>query len=346
MQGILRHRPRGALRAMLGLAAAAMLSFGGAASAQTTPASTNCPDEDGIRCYLEVSAPASVVPNQPFTIKVTITNALGTPVPASDPCAANVQVNLTANSWSGDPPTYYASASGGVANFHFPDGFSTPDEYELDIFANQDPYTGCHYHQGQYNVAASPVVAPTLTIADIPPGQAIAPCPDSVSCTQTASGSGSAATLFADTGSFDAFFEPFNGEGCGDRGPRDSNGVLNFNYTADPNASVSEKTIVFALDHATTGIGRYQICWQSPTPFTARDGHVASRAHHDSHHDSHHDWGDQVYVGYLPTCSKDKEEHGTAGAPCVLYKHSGPHNSAFFGILAPPGDPKVYPGTP
>jgi len=332
MQGILRHRPRGVLRALLGLAAAAMLSFGGVASAATAITTTICNSSDGWNCNLAVSAPESVGAGQPFTVKVSIVNGAGTVIPRNDFCGVSVLVTLEINQDGTGPVFYSATASRGVATFSVP-GLSGPQDsspgdalwYSLVVSANQASGY-CGYW---------PLDTPSVAVVNIPAGQPIAPCPDNVSCTQTASGNGSAATLFADTGYFDANFEAFvPGQGCGDGGPRDHGGVLNFTYTPDSLPSTSQKTIVFALDHATTGIGRYQMCWQSPNRFKVRGGGWAPGNATDG------------YVGYLPICARDEEEHGTASPPCVLYKHSGPHNSAFFGILAPPGDPKVYPGTP
>ena len=143
-----------------------------------------------------------------------------------------------------------------------------------------------------------------ITVVTVAAGQPIAPCPPDVSCTQTTSGSGSAGTLFANDGSFTAAFVP-RVDNCGGGGPLDPNGVLQFSYFG-----TSPKTIIIALspDLVTKGIGRYNICWK-PDAGTAF---------------------------YLPSCNH-------SAPPCVDSKTSGQHNSAFFTILAPPGDPQVYP---
>ena len=144
-----------------------------------------------------------------------------------------------------------------------------------------------------------------------------------MTCVQTSSGTGSAATLIADTGTFtDVAFEGFTtGAGCETSGPADPNGVLTFGYTgSDP------KTIVLALSSelVTKGIAQFNICWRSTNPFTQLGGTPAPVV-------------GGLFTGYLPACKKND------AGPCVLFKKSNQHNVAFFGILAPPSDPKTYP---
>ncbi len=69
----------------------------------------------------------------------------------------------------------------------------------------------------------------------------------------------------------------------------------------------------------TKGIGQFTICWSGTTPFVPLGG------------------GALVTSGLLPACTK-----GATG-PCVLFKKANQYNVAFFGILAPENDPKVYP---
>ena len=202
--------------------------------------------------------------------------------------------------------TYTANTSGGIATFNVV--VTSPGFHSLDATASK---TGCSYVPD----------STTFEAVDVAAGQPIAPCPDDVACKQVTSGTGSAATLFADSdGSFIATFGPFvAAEGCSNLSPADpTNGVLTF-VLDDPTAS---KTVIFALrsDLITNGIGRYNICWKSPMPFTPLGG------------------GPQVTTGLLPNC-----KHSDVG-PCVLFRTSGQHNVGFFGILAPPGDPQAYPG--
>jgi hypothetical protein len=129
--------------------------------------------------------------------------------------------------------------------------------------------------------------------------------------------------LFADSGTFTAAFGAFNAaQGCGDAGPADTNGVLTFNLSPGG----VPKNIVLALrsDLVTKGMGQYKICWRSLNPFTQLGGTPAPSVA-------------GMFTGYLPSCKKND------AGPCVLFKTSGQHNVAFFGILAPPGDPQVYP---
>ena len=166
--------------------------------------------------------------------------------------------------------------------------------------------------------------------------QPVAPCPDgNLSCDQEFSGSGSAATLFANDGTpgFIATFHGLLGNGCGDGGPKDTNGVLDFTYTGNPN---TKKTIVIALrrDLVTKGIGQYNICWISDKGFTQIDGSQAPPV--DSSFCGL--TSGACFAAYLPACKKNDD------GPCVLFKMSGQYNVAYFGILAPPGDPQAYPG--
>jgi hypothetical protein len=299
---ILRHRSLSTLSAIIALTAAAFLSFGGAVNA-ASPTTICFPSEGPFQCNLAISAPESVAAGQPFTVQVAlgVVTEVGdtevfTPLPPKDPCASNVVVTLKVSVGEGPFVTYTANASKGVATFNI-GGLAASEFVELDATAAQAG-GACTYEEA----------FDSLTVIPLAAGQPIAPCPPDVSCTQTTSGSGSAATLFANTGSFDAAFIP-RVDNCGGGGPLDPNGVLAFTYFGtDP------KTIIIALSPnlVTKGIGRYNICWK-PTTGSAF---------------------------YLQSCNK-------SGPPCVDFAHSGQGNSAFFGIQAPPGgsngDPQVYP---
>lgn len=307
MQPIPRHRLLTALLTFFALIVGAMLPISVA-----NAASTNCTTISGeggtfSECFLDISAPQSVVTGQPFTVHVAVTtDESRTVVAKSDPCS-RVSVTLLVSDGEENTVTYSANTSGGIATFNVV--VTTPGFHSLDASASM---TGCSYAPDSTGFMA----------VDIAADQPIAPCPDNVSCTQTTSNTGSAATLFADTGSFTASFAPLVGPGCGDGGPADPNGVLTFAYVG-----VDSKTIIFALrsDRVTRGIGLYKICWRSSNEFTQLGGTPAPS-------------DGTFFTGYLPACKNDDV------GPCVLFKTSGQHHVGFFGILAPPGDPQAYPG--
>jgi len=300
-----RHRLLAALLTFFALIVGAMLPIGGVISAAS--AATNCPNGEGTFCFLAISAPESVVTGQVFTVHVAVTTD-GTTVAKSDPCS-RVAVTLSVSPGTEGPDIYMSNTSGGIATFNVV--VTSSGFHSLDATASK---TGCYYVPD----------STTFEAVDVAADQPIAPCPDDVSCKQVTSGSGSAATLFADSGIFTASFGMFNPAlGCGDAGPADPNGVLTFNLTPP---AVS-KTVIIALrpDRVTKGIGLYNICWRSAFAFTQLGGTSAP-------------FVGGMFTGFLPSCKKDD------AGPCVLFKTSGQHNSAFFGILAPPGDPQAYPG--
>jgi hypothetical protein len=305
MQRIPRHRLLSALLTFVSLMVVTMLPIGGFVSAAS--AATNCPNSEGTFCFLAISAPESVATGRVFTVQVAVTTD-GSTVARSDPCS-KVDVNLLVSDIEAENSVLYvAKTSGGVATFNLI--VTNPGPYSLDTTASKP---GCSYVSDSAEFMA----------VDIPADQPIAPCPDNVSCAQTTSTTGSAATLFADTGTFSPppFFSALVGQGCGDGGPADPNGVLNFAYVG-----VDSKTIILALrpDRVTKGIGLYNICWRSDLEFTQLGGTPAPVV-------------DGMFTGYLPSCKQNDV------GPCVLFKMSGQHNDAFFGILAPPGDPLTYP---
>ncbi|HEV2040579.1 MAG TPA: hypothetical protein VGT81_11125 [Casimicrobiaceae bacterium] len=309
MQRIPRHRLLAALLTFLSLIVVAMLPIGVASAASP---STSCPTvfpEEGTpfsNCILAISAPESVATGRVFTVHVAVTTD-GSTVAKSDRCA-KVDVSLFVTDGEGSA-TYIAKTSGGIATFSVV--VTSSGTHSLTATATNT--SSCHYVSD----------STTFEAVDIPADQPIAPCPDNVSCVQTTSNTGSAATLFADMGTFDAAFGTFDpAHGCGDAGPADPNGVLTFLYTG-----TDSKTIIFALrsDRVTKGIGLYKICWRSLHEFTQLGGTDAPLV-------------DGMFTGYLPSCKKDDV------GPCVLFKTSGQHNVGFFGIRAPPDDPQAYPG--
>lgn len=305
------RRHLAAVLTSLALATAVLIPVGGAVSAAST--STTCPPgEGGPSCQLVITAPESVLTGTPFTAEVLVTTN-GSTVANSDPCASKVPVTLNISNDEGlFAGPYTANASAGIATFSLT--IPIDGSYYLEAYAGWGeaaPSTGC----GSYSFSSGflPVMAVTV-LQDQP----IAPCPDNATCLQTSSGTGSAATLVSDFGSFSASWTsaPAGGlTGCG-AGPLEPNGVLDFSYLGP-----SPKTIIMALTASlvTKGIGQFNICWSGTTPFVPLGG------------------GAPVTSGLLPACTK-----GALG-PCVLFKKSNQYNVGFFGILAPETDPKVYP---
>jgi hypothetical protein len=303
-----RHPVLAALLAILAFTAAAILPIGSVANA--APAPTICQPGEGNACFLVISAPQSVAVGEPFTVTVTLFeygNENPIPLPKSDFCASRTVVSLDLFQGEGPVTTYSSKASGGVATFSI--SVADAGSWSLDAYVDHgEGNPNCGYYDPDFA---------SFTAVVIPPGQPIEPCPPDTSCVQVTSGSGTAATLFADSGTFfDVSFGPLVGQGCGDGGPADTNGVLSFNYSG-----VDPKIIVIWLKDATKPAGHYKICWQSPNAFTPLGD------------------GAMVNVGYLPKCGKKEQ----AVAPCVLDADNGKHHTASFEILAPPGDPQVYP---
>jgi hypothetical protein len=327
MQRVPRHRLLLALSAFLSLAALAILPFGGVASA--APKSTICQNGEGLNCFLEISAPDSVAVGQPFTVKVTLWEyGVGDnpdiPLPKSDFCASKTGVSLDLSQGEGPITTYFSKASAGVATF----SVSVPNDGFWSLHArvlHPEGSPNCGYFDDDFA---------DFTAVTVQADQPIAPCPDNnpscVQVTNAGAGGGSAATLFANDGSgtFDpAQFEPFvDGTGCAAPPTDPISGVLNFQFIGG--SLDTEKTIVMTLNPSLVnkGIGQFNICWESSNPFKVAGGG-----------DAVFNTATLLFVGYLPNCSPQ------AGAPCVLYRTSTQHNGAFFGILAPPGDPKAYP---
>jgi hypothetical protein len=283
--------------ASLALMAGILIPSVGVVSA--TAPSTTCPDSEGITCYLVISAPASVQTGVAFTVTVFVMTASeGGNIAKTDPCGAKAMVTLSVDNDLDPPMEDTIAAKAGIARFKVT--LPTDGSWQLHATAFNDG-PGCGesvYFDDDY--------------ADILALQPLAPCP-TVFCVQTTSGSGSGATLFADSGEFTDFFfsslSSLGTAGCGDTGPADTEGVLTFSYNGS-----GPKTIVFTLNSelVTKGIGLYKICWST----------------------------DGITFGYLSNCSK------SVPAPCVLFKNSGQYNVGFFGVLAPSsglGDPQGYP---
>jgi hypothetical protein len=298
-----------ALLAILSLVSLAALPIGSVAHASSS--NTTCPTGEesfGHFCELVISAPESVAVGQLFTVQVAVTTD-GTTVAKSDFCASKVAITLAVT--DNDSTLFYsANASAGIATFTI--GVSSPGFHSMTASANVPEGTPPPCGDYFYSSDSADFQAVQLVPADQP----IAPCPNDVSCLQVISTTGTAATLYANDGSFTASFGPLPAQQCGGGGPPDPNGVLTFGYGgSSPNV-----TLIFALDPAvvTKGIGRYNVCWQSTIPFTPAGG------------------GAPVTVGYLPNCSNH------AAAPCVLFRTGAQHDAAFIGVLAPPVDPIAY----
>jgi hypothetical protein len=316
-----RHRLLAALLTFVSLIVGAMLPISVASAA-----SSNCPtssdgDFTSSECILVISAPESVPAGQVFTVLVAVTTD-GFTVAKSDPCASKVLVTLEVDGPSpieGSPPflsSQSVNAKAGIATFSV--SVQDPGAYQLVARAGVGDAAPTTANCGSYFYQSDTANFMAVHVAS---GQPIAPCPADVSCTQVTSGSGSAATLFAESdGRFDARFIAFvAAAGCSNLTPADpGNSVLSFNLIGTP----ASKTVIFALSSSliTNGIGQYNICWNSPNAFTPLGG------------------GDPVNVGLLPNCNNNDV------GPCVLFRTSGQNNVGFFGILAPPGDPLAYPG--
>src|SRR5437868_4133718 len=169
MQRIPRHRLLAALLTFLSLMAVTMLPIGGVASAASP--STSCSrffDEGGgtfAQCWLDISAPKSVVTGQTFTVQVAVmTDASRTVVAKSDPCS-RVAVTLFVSDGDNTVIVPPANTSGGIATFSVVVMTSGP--HFLDASASK---TGCFY------VGDSA----TFEAVDVDANQPIAPCPPDV----------------------------------------------------------------------------------------------------------------------------------------------------------------------
>ena len=306
--------------AFLSLIAFAILPLGSIANA--APASTNCPSTEGTECFLVISAPTSVPAGQTFTVIVDVTTD-GMTVAKTDTCAKNAGVTLRLfieTEGESLVQSYFVNAKAGIATFNINGAdFPNPGHYRLDahVFLGEGTPPPCNSYFYQPDSVF-------FTAVNVPPGQPIEPCPPDTSCVQVTSGSGSAATLFADTGSFTASFGTLaaqgGGLGCNDGGPADPNGVLKFDYVG-----TDLKIVVISLKDPTKPANKYKICWESTIPFTQLSGGPAPS-------------NGFFYVGYLPNCNKKNPV-----APCVLDADNGKHHTASFAILAPSGDPLAYP---
>jgi hypothetical protein len=149
-------------------------------------------------------------------------------------------------------------------------------------------------------------------VVTVPPGQPIAPCPPDTPCTQTTSGTGTAATLFAPggDGNFDvASFGSlaFGDQGCGNP-PPDPNGVLQYHFSG----TAVTKTIILEVSPGLVnkGIGQINVCFSvAPPAWTI-----------------------------LAACSK------SVGPPCVAHKNALSNKGAYIEITVPAGgsDPLTY----
>lgn len=346
--GIPYVRGRRRLRSILGTVslAATLLIPAAAPASAASPGATCTPIEGTNSCDLVVLAPTAVAAASPFTVTVTVVNVAGV-LASGDRCAAKLPVTLEISVYNGggggDAPTTAVSsytatkiASGATVNFSVPgltDGTFEGTTYRVAAsYAGPTPDTcGNAYDPGVTYVL----------VFYIPPTDAIAPCPIGSVCTQTASGTGSAATLAATDGSFtDVYWtsELFPSLGLKPRSSADcpmpvnpDRGVLNFTFTGD-----GPKAVVFALApyllSPKRGISTYNVCWASPVTFTTKSGAPATEFTYNSV-----TW----YYGLLPDCRP------SVPAPCVAFRKSNKRNALFVGVSAPPasiGDPKGYLG--
>jgi len=328
MQAISRSRLSVVLLAFLLAMAGAMVPFGSVANAASADTTCQSTEGGGHECVLVISSPESVAAGEPFTVTVAVmTGFEGGSVARSDPCGSKAQIELDVLAGETTQNSYFATASGGIATFSVT--LSPAGSYQL--YAHQ-PFSeaAATTSASCNNYFYSPDTAQVNAVF-VEAGQPIAPCPPDVSCTQVTnndSGGGSAATLYAANGSFEAAFGPYDPAGLCSLPPADpNNGVLSFTLL-DSDAS---KTVIFALSAnlITQGIGKYNICWRSATEFTQLGGTPAPASTSGG------------FVGQLPNC-KTKDDTG----PCVLFRTSGQGNVGFFGVNAPPGDPQAYPEAP
>lgn len=337
MQTILRHHGVATLLALLSLLAAPILPLGSVASAATA-VTTACPSGGTFNnCFLAITAPDSVALGQTFPVSVALMvyggDSPATPIPRRDFCArSSITLQLYSSTSDGPIAVYSATATAGVASFSanipVPTDVSPGQTFSYYWYAFGPSEGPCSFDVAYYpndNDFIGVVLSPT---------QPIAPCPANVVCFQTTNngqGGRTAATLYADNGSFSAAFEEYDSLGCGS--PVDPHAaVLNFSYFG-----TSGKTIVFALDPSliNRGIAKYQVCWESTNPFRVLGGGPAAGPN-----------AKQMFVGYLPKCSDDAKEDDQVSQPCLLFRKSTKRNGALFGVLAPPDDPKGYVGSP
>ena len=325
MQRISLRHPLAATLALLSLLVATMLPLGSVASAATATATSCPPYGEGNNCFLAISAAESVPAGQPFTISVALMvyglEAPNRPIAPNDVCSFAV-VSLDVYDDGEYFASYSAGALGGIATFRIsvpPGSPGTYHYYSTHAYVSVET-SPCGFDDGYANFTALTLEA----------GQPIARCPDGTSCVQVTNngaGGGSAATLFANAGTFsDVLFEALDPgyEATCRIAPADPvDPVLSFSYQG-----TFSKTIVFALspDLVTKDIERYYVCWNSTTPFRPRGD------------------GPLVTTGILPACDEDEEDADSPG-PCVLYKRSTKDHGALIGVRAPPSDPKGYPGS-
>jgi len=338
-------RRLGAPLASFALAVAVLLPAAGVASAAASPA--KCPLSDGAsNCVLVISAPASVVTGMAFTVQVAVTTN-GTTVARADPCASKVPITLDVYGVG----TYTETASAGIASFNVTVPLNDNGTVTIDAYGPNQPAAAPALSTGCTSYYFQPAYWSVMALT-IPPTQPIVPCPPGASCTQAYSGTGTAATLFADDGAFSPLFSGSYFTTLGESGltvgcalsltPRDPDGVLGYTYAGD-----DPVTVVFALGPSlvTKGIGLYNVCWNSSVPWTQPSGKRAVPNIVDGTPDG-------TFTGLLPNCKL-----GSRG-PCVLFRwscvlfpwscmffrRSNQYNAAFIGVLAPWDDPRGYVG--
>jgi hypothetical protein len=329
-------RPRVALLASTVLALAMIFPVAGTASA----ASGSCPAGymGWPTCELVLDSPRYVTADEEFTVTIVVTTD-GAEIADGDVCASSAIVNLRVLALGNHLVANWSmTATNGVATFShvtvpYVWGGVNPSvhSYSLQAWSGSNPPPS-----GAQGCDAYVYSGDSAQVTALPAGQPWYDCPAGEICTVTASGTGSAATIFADTtvGSFSAHWDTYTPGGsdtlsqsfyggCSAE-PIDTQGVLDWYHSGPPVL----KTIVFSLDRGlvTGGIGHIEVCWGQPIPFITSDGTWAEVPQVDG-------W----YWGVLPPCS------GNSTGPCVLFKKSGRYNVAYIGVLAPVYDPKGAP---
>ncbi|MEO8251581.1 MAG: hypothetical protein ABI578_03800 [Chloroflexota bacterium] len=326
-----------ALSAMLLMTAASIpfVGIAGASTASTTcgPTSTDAPVSSSPynTCHLDIRTPSSVRTGVAFTVQVAVTtDSSKSTVATSDPCGSKAPITLRLSDGESDISTQTVNANAGIATFSLTIAYMG----SYDLFASgpgsSDASLATATTCGNYSYVGDSYL--NLMAVNIPLDAPIAPCPPDTDCVQTTSGTGTQATLIADTGSTwmpkppDYFGQPLTPNQCGTSVPAgatpagDPNGVLGFTLTT-LSPSPPTGVIILALNTVSKGIGQFNVCWSQPVNFMTAAGTFAMK-------------------GDLPNCKQRDQV-----APCVLAKTSGQHNVGFLTILAPANlltDPAGY----
>lgn len=108
--------------------------------------------------------------------------------------------------------------------------------------------------------------------------------------------------------------------------------TLAFDVTSSTGgASSATNTVVYRIASPTRSASKYQVCFRSPSPFTARDGRPAAAQ-------------GGAYVDLLPDCSRHDDRHRRSAPtpPCVVSRSGGSKGAPVtLTVLAPQGDPWI-----